>query len=251
MNGYRKIRMAVVCLVISLLAYGRTDTIRMVAQDSVPLYMTVYTPPCYSPDSVYPVLYLLHGIHGNLYSWEEKGHISTLADSLISNDSIRPLIIVMPLCIVHDTTYATHIPNYVRCMHDYLHHIKKGEFEAYFPEIETYINTHYPVRTSENAIAGLSSGARQAAIISQTDDFAVVGLFSPVLGKHQLPYVETDCIYWIRSGKGDIFYPRARKADRYLNRHGIEHDFCRTDGRHNWHAWCIYIRDFLLFAFGE
>ncbi len=187
MNGYGKIGLVAVCLWVSLWAYGKTDTLRIMAHDSVPLYMTVYTPPDYSPDSVYPVLYLLHGIHGNQYAWEEKGSISTLADSLITCDSIHPIIIVMPLCMVHDTTYATHIPDYIRCMHDYLHHIRKGEFEAYFPEIEAYISGHYPVRTSGNAIAGLSSGARQAALISQTGGFGVVGLFSPVLGKQQLP----------------------------------------------------------------
>lgn len=130
MNGYKKTGLAAMSLIISLCAYGHIDTVRIAAHDSVPLYMTVYTPPCYSPDSIYPVLYLLHGIHGNQYSWEEKGHISTLSDSLITNDSIRPVIIVMPLCIVHDSTYATRIPDYVHCMHDYLHHIKKGEFEA-------------------------------------------------------------------------------------------------------------------------
>ena len=251
MSGYKKIGLVVISLLVSLNAYARMDTIRIAAHDSVPLYMTVYTPPCYSPDSVYPVLYLLHGIHGNQYSWEEKGHISSLADSLITNDSICPVIIVMPLCIVHDSTYATRIPDYIRCMHDYLHHIKKGEFEVYFPEIKTYIANHYPVRTSRNAIAGLSSGARQAAIISQTDHFAVVGLFSPVLGKHQLPYEKADCVYWIRSGRSDLFYPRARKANRYLNRNGVEHDFEQTSGHHNWKVWRTYIGDFLLFAFGK
>lgn len=251
MNGYKKTGLAAMSLIISLCAYGHIDTVRIAAHDSVPLYMTVYTPPCYSPDSIYPVLYLLHGIHGNQYSWEEKGHISTLSDSLITNDSIRPVIIVMPLCIVHDSTYATRIPDYVHCMHDYLHHIKKGEFEAYFPEIETYITQHYPIQTNGNAIAGLSSGARQAAIISQTYDFAVVGLFSPVLSKHQLPYENTDCVYWIRSGRSDLFYPRAQKANRYLNRNGVEHYFERTSGHHNWKVWRIYIGDFLIFAFGK
>ncbi len=58
-------------------------------------------------------------------------------------------------------------------------------------------------------------------------------------------------MYWIRSGRGDIFYPRARKANRYLNRNGVEHDFERTSGRHNWKVWRRYIGDFLIFAFGK
>lgn len=230
-----------------LFSVGCLDTIRMEAADSTPLHMTVYTPECYSPDSVYPVLYLLHGIHGNHFSWEEKAHVRALADSLIAIEQIRPLVIVMPLCVVHDSTYATHIPSYGRCMGDYLRHTKKGEFEHYFPEIEAFVESHYSVRPY--AIAGLSAGGRQAAMISQGGRYAVVGLFSPVLTNDQLPKEDIGCYYWIRGGGGDIFYPRARKANRALNRQQVPHDFRRTRGRHNWNTWQRYIEDFLSFAF--
>ncbi len=231
----------------SMSAESRIDTIRILSHDSVPLYMTVYTPPAYTPDSVYPVLYLLHGIHGNHYSWEEKAHVRHLADSLIMDSLIVPLVIVMPLCMVHDTTYATDIPSYFRNMRDFFQHIKKGEFETYFPEIEAYVKAHYAIRTY--AIAGLSSGGRQAAMISNRGDFSVVGLFSPVLTNNQLPEENIGCVYWIRGGGGDLFYPRARRANRYLNAQQIPHDFRRTRGRHNWNVWRKYIEEFLLFAF--
>ncbi len=245
-------RTALAGFLLALFAYGlhaesRIDTIRMWGHDSVPLYMTVYTPSTYSADSVHPVLYLLHGIHGNQYAWEEKAHVRHLADSLIADGQIAPLVIVMPLCIVHDSTYATHIPSYCQSMKDYLRHIKRDEFEAYFPEIEAYVGSHYSIE--KYAIAGLSSGGRQAAMISNEGGFSVVGLFSPVLSNSQLPQENIGCVYWIRGGGGDFFYPRARQANRYLNAQHIPHDFRRTKGRHNWNTWRRYIEEFLLFAF--
>lgn len=238
---------------------GDLDTVRIVAHDSVPLYATVYTPPNYTPDSVYPVLYLLHGIHGNHHSWEKQGHISEITDSLIANRLITPLVIVMPMCVVHDTTYAYRLPTYCHAMHDYLHHTKKGEFEAYFPEIENYIANHYAIKSplpflgkgvgERGSIAGLSAGAKQAVHIQQEAHFEVVGLFSPVVSDSDFPTDSCNCIYWIRGGGGDIFYPRARKANRFLTRQQFPHDFHRTKGRHNWNAWTRYIEEFLLFAF--
>ncbi len=230
-----------------LLSAGKIDTVRIKAADRTPLYMTVYTPPGYTQDTVYPVLYLLHGIHGNQYSWEQKAQVCKLADSLVLNERIAPPVIVMPLCTVHDSTYATHIPSYGRCMGDYFRHTKKGEFESYFPEIEEYIERSYSV--SPYAIAGLSSGGRQAAMISRSGRYAMVGLFSPVLTNDQLPEDTIGCYYWIRGGGGDIFYPRARKANRYLNREQIPHNFRRTKGGHNWNVWRRYLEDFLLYAF--
>lgn len=235
-------------LILSIwLSASRLDTVRIVAADSTPLYMTVYTPPDYSPDSIYPVLYLLHGINGNQFIWERKAHVQHLCDSMIAVDAIRPLVVVMPLCVVHDTTFSTQIPTIIQGINNYLYHIKKNEFEAYFPEIESYIGTHYAVRSY--AIAGLSSGGRQAAMISKEGHFEVVGLFSPVLSNSQLPKEDIGCYYWIRGGGGDIFYPRARKANRYLNREQIPHNFRRTKGGHNWNVWHRYIEDFLNFAF--
>lgn len=232
------------CILLSL---GQIDTIRIEASDSTPLYMTVYTPPCYTRDSVYPMLYLLHGIHGNQYSWEKEAHVRELADSLITGGQIRPLVIVMPLCVVHDTTYVTSIPSVRHCMVDYLWHIKKGEFEMYFHEIEEYIERNYSVYPY--AIAGISAGGRQAARISKNGRYVMAGLFSPVLTNDQLPKDSIGCYYWIRGGGGDIFFPRARKANRYLNRKQIPHNFRRTRGGHNWNVWCRYIEDFLLYTF--
>ena len=56
----------------------------------------VYTPPGYSPDKKYPVLYLLHGIGGDEEEWRRGGHPEIILDNLIADKRAVPMIIVMP-----------------------------------------------------------------------------------------------------------------------------------------------------------
>jgi len=56
----------------------------------------VYTPPGYSAEKKYPVLYLLHGIGGDEEEWHRGGHPEIILDNLISENIAVPMIIVMP-----------------------------------------------------------------------------------------------------------------------------------------------------------
>ncbi|MGZ8938372.1 MAG: alpha/beta hydrolase, partial [Limisphaerales bacterium] len=56
----------------------------------------VYTPPGYSADQKYPVLYLLHGIGGDENEWRRGGHPEKILDNLIAQKKAVPMIIVMP-----------------------------------------------------------------------------------------------------------------------------------------------------------
>jgi enterochelin esterase-like enzyme len=58
--------------------------------------MQVYTPPGYTPDKKYPVLYLLHGIGGDETEWERFAKPDQLLDNLIADGKAVPMIIVMP-----------------------------------------------------------------------------------------------------------------------------------------------------------
>lgn len=61
-------------------------------------WMEVYTPPGYSKDKKYPVLFLLHGIGGNEKSeWNtEPGAAHIILDNLIADKIIEPMIAVFP-----------------------------------------------------------------------------------------------------------------------------------------------------------
>jgi enterochelin esterase-like enzyme len=60
-------------------------------------WMQVYTPPGYSKDRKYPVLYLLHGIGGNeREEWAKGGVANVILDNLIADKKIEPMILVLP-----------------------------------------------------------------------------------------------------------------------------------------------------------
>ena len=58
--------------------------------------MQVYTPPGYSSDKKYPVLYLLHGIGGDETEWQRFAHPNVLLDNLLADGKVTPMIVVMP-----------------------------------------------------------------------------------------------------------------------------------------------------------
>ena len=58
--------------------------------------MQVYTPPGYSKDTKYPVLYLLHGIGGDETEWQRFANVDVLIDNLIADKNAVPMIVVMP-----------------------------------------------------------------------------------------------------------------------------------------------------------
>ena len=58
--------------------------------------MKVYTPPGYTKDKKYPVLYLLHGIGGDETEWQRFAKPNVVLDNLIADGKAEPMIIVMP-----------------------------------------------------------------------------------------------------------------------------------------------------------
>ena len=59
--------------------------------------MDVYTPPGYSPDKKYPILFLLHGIGGNeIREWLHQGVANVIIDNLIADGKIQPMVVVFP-----------------------------------------------------------------------------------------------------------------------------------------------------------
>jgi enterochelin esterase-like enzyme len=58
--------------------------------------MVVYTPPGYSKENKYPVLYLLHGAGDDENGWTRKGSAAVILDNLLADKKIVPMIVVMP-----------------------------------------------------------------------------------------------------------------------------------------------------------
>jgi enterochelin esterase-like enzyme len=58
--------------------------------------MVVYTPPGYSKDIRYPVLYLLHGAGDDETGWHKRGAANVILDNLYADKKLVPMIVVMP-----------------------------------------------------------------------------------------------------------------------------------------------------------
>ena len=137
--------------------------------------MNVYTPPGYSADEKYPVLYLLHGIGGDETEWQRFCKPDVILDNLIADGKAVPMIIVMPNGRAQKNDRA------------------EGNVFASAPAFETFeedllddvipaIESRYSVIADREhrALAGLSMGGGQSLNfgLAHLDTFAWVGGFS-------------------------------------------------------------------------
>jgi len=248
MKNYIYITLVLLLAAASVKA-SRVDTI-VFWGDSSKLHqrLCVYTPDDYNPDTTaYPLLYLLHGIHGNHYSWLRDGNVVYTLDSLIGNGIIRPIVVALPYCQRFDTTNVDEPKPLLHCL---LHYgsILRGEFEQTFFEIDDYVQQHYNVDSArtQRAVCGLSCGARQAAKLAKTGRYDVVGLFCPVINLRQRPDSEIEpAHYWIGVTEGDVFLYKGRRFRMGCERRGIPITFYQDKGSHNWKAWRTMLNIFL------
>jgi enterochelin esterase-like enzyme len=136
--------------------------------------MQVYTPPGYSKDKKYPVLYLLHGIGGDETEWQRFAHPEILLDNLLADGKAVPMIIVMPNGRAQKVDRAS------------AGMAAAGAFATFerdlLDDVIPAIQSRYSTLTNrENrALAGLSMGGGQTLNfgLGHLDTFAWVGGFS-------------------------------------------------------------------------
>jgi enterochelin esterase-like enzyme len=135
----------------------------------------VYTPPGYTRDKEYPVLYLLHGIGGDENEWPRGGAPGVILDNLYADKKAVPMIIVMPNGRASkDLTARDPIPKQSPAF---------AEFEKdLLKDLIPFVEKNYSVKADREsrAIAGLSMGGGQALNfgLNNLDTFAWVGGFS-------------------------------------------------------------------------
>jgi alpha-L-arabinofuranosidase/enterochelin esterase-like enzyme len=137
--------------------------------------MQVYTPPGYSKDRKYPVLYLLHGIGGDETEWQRFATPNVLLDNLIADGKAVPMIIVMPNGRAQKDDRAG--PNAMATAPAFAK-FERDLLDDVIPAIES----RYSVQADREhrALAGLSMGGGQSLNfgLSHLDTFAWVGGFS-------------------------------------------------------------------------
>jgi enterochelin esterase-like enzyme len=204
----------------------------------------VYKPPGFSKDKKYPVLYLLHGIGGNEYSWLRNGHAQAILDNLYAENKIKPMIVVMPNGrAMKDDRPVGNIfaPDKIQAFATF----EKDLLNDLIP----FIQKRYPVYTDREyrALAGLSMGAGQSLNFGLTnlDKFAWIGAFSAapntkrpeVLIPNPEKVKEKLNLLWISYGDKDRLIPYGQRIHDYLMAHDVPHIFYVEPGKHEFKVW--------------
>lgn len=190
--------------------------------------MLVYTPPEYSSDRRYPVLYLLHGIGGDETEWQRFATPDVLFDNLIADGKAEAMIVVMPNGRAQENDRAegnvfASAPAFAVFERDLLDDV--------IPSIESRFSTH--TDREHRALAGLSMGGGQSLNFGLThlDTFAWVGGFSsapntrppaelvpnPAETKEQLK------LLWLSCGNQDGLIRISQDLHAYLMEHDVPH----------------------------
>lgn len=204
--------------------------------------MVVYTPPGYTKDKKYPVLYLLHGIGDVETDWTGRGVAGTILDNLYADGKLIPMIVVMPngraaKDMTPSTPWGEQTPAFAAFEKDLL------------DDVIPYIESHYPVKTGADnrAIAGLSMGGGQTLNfgLGHLDTFSWIGAFSsapntkPVEELMPAPESATQKIklLWISCGDQDGLISISQNVHRYLKEHNVPHIWHVDSGGHTWPVW--------------
>ncbi len=212
----------------------------------------VYTPPGYDEGTErLPVLYLLHGYTDDEYGWVDVGKATVIADNLLAQGLIDPMIIVMP--------YGQRSPDALP-----YEAIGPGFREEYETEMLTEIipaiEAGYRVvpDARHRAIAGLSMGGMEAAEIGMNhpEVFSTVAMWSAAVYDDLatlltrltgLPDGERASFRYVHVAVGteDDLLVRDAALAGYLTSQGVTVDFRTTAGGHSWLLWRAYLVDFL------
>ncbi|NII29735.1 esterase family protein [Pseudoflavitalea sp. X16] len=215
--------------------------------------MLVYTPPGYSPDRKYPVIYLLHGLNSGAGQWPYWVHADYVIDNLLADGKIGPAIMVFPNCNTNITVSNPKPDEQEE---------RNGGFKGYGKPFENdllndiipYIESHYSVYTDRKhrALAGLSMGGGQSLNIglSHINTFAYVGGFSSapntnefgglsdtkllpdlVAAKKQLK------VLWLGCGNKDGLISVSQRVHQYLKKQGVPHVWHVDDNAHDDTEW--------------
>jgi enterochelin esterase-like enzyme len=190
--------------------------------------MNVYTPPGYSKDKKYPVLYLLHGIGGDETEWVRFAKPNVVLDNLIADGKAVPMIVVLPNGRAQKDDRASgdvfkSAPAF-------------GAFEKdLLKDVIPAIESRYSVLSDREhrALAGLSMGGGQSLNfgLGNLDAFAWVGGFSsapntkppaelvsdPAAAKQKLK------LLWLSCGNKDGLINISQGVHAYLKEKGVPH----------------------------
>jgi enterochelin esterase-like enzyme len=204
----------------------------------------IYTPPGYSKNKKYPVLYLLHGIGGDEKEWYNGGSPQVILDNLYAQGKIVPMIVVLPNGRALKDDRATGnimAPDKVQGF---------AVFEKdLLNDLIPFINSKYHVYTDKDhrAVAGLSMGGGQSLNfgLGNLNVFSWVGAFSaaPNTKKPEELIPNPEAVksklklLWISCGSSDGLITFSKRTHDYLAEKSVPHVYYIEPGVHNFKVW--------------
>lgn len=202
----------------------------------------VYTPPGYSADTKYPVLYLLHGIGGDEEEWRRGGHPEIILDNLIADKKAVPVIIVMP----NGRAQTDDRPG----LNAMATAPAFGKFDQdLLGSLIPFIEAKYSVNTNREsrALAGLSMGGGQSLNfgLGNLDTFAWIGGFSSAPNTKPAAELVPDPekatkqlkLLYISAGNKDGLIRISQNVHAYLKEKSVPHIWHVDDHAHDFQHW--------------
>jgi len=215
----------------------------------------VYTPPGYTKDQQYPVLYLLHGIGGDENEWARRGSPDVILDNLYADKKAVPMIVVLPNGrAAKDVTPRDPIPK------------QSPAFAAFendlLLDLIPFIEKTYSVKAEREsrALAGLSMGGGQSLNfgLSHLDTFAWVGGFSSAPNTKKADELVNDSsnvamklkLLWLSCGDKDGLMRISRGFHDTLEEKKVPHIWhVHAGGGHDFAVWKIDLYHFVPLLF--
>jgi len=202
----------------------------------------VYTPPGYSADRKYPVLYLLHGIGGDEEEWRRGGQPQVILDNLIADGKAVPMIVVMPNGRAQADDRPG--PNAMATAPAF------GVFDQdLLGSLIPFIEAQYPVKADREsrALAGLSMGGGQSLNfgLGHLDTFAWVGGFSSAPNTRPPAELVPDPkkataqlkLLYVSCGNKDGLIRISQGVHAYLKENDVPHVWHVDDHAHDFQHW--------------
>jgi enterochelin esterase-like enzyme len=205
--------------------------------------VVVYTPPGYSKDAHYPVLYLLHGIGDDETGWTKKGSADVILDNLYADKKPVPMIVVMP------NGHASASPQPANVFQEKVFRAYAAFEDDLLKDLIPYVESHYPVQADREhrALAGLSMGGGQSLNfgLKHLDTFAWIGGFSSAPNTmHAADLVPNPAeasqklrLLWVSCGDKDGLMNISQSFHTALDEMKVPHVWHIDTGRHEWPVW--------------
>jgi MYXO-CTERM domain-containing protein len=201
--------------------------------------VSVYTPPGYTADKKYPVMYLHHGIGGNEVAWlgqgSNEGNADNVMDHLYSKQLATPMIVVMPNGKMDGADDFARFANFG---------------DVLLKDLIPWVEMTYSAATDPNsrAISGLSMGGGQTFNFgfANPDVFHYIGPYSAAPNTGQpaqiikdLAKVKSDVKFiFIACGDADGLLSNSVRWHDYLDDNDVPHMYqLEAGGGHDKTVW--------------